>query len=87
MRMNGDGVAGVDGGPGNHAVCVDDIDMLNDGTLILDDPNSWDLSYGVRGRAYLLREHFRQPIQNFAFYLVRTALDDPNGNNPPAIKE
>ncbi len=87
MRMDGNGVAGVDNGGGNHAVCVDDIDMLSDGTLVLDDPNSWGLSFGVNGRAYLTKKHFAQTIQNFAFYLVRTANDDPQGSNPPSISE
>lgn len=87
MRVDGDGVAGADGGRGNHAVRVDGGKLLGN-RILLDSPGSWDVTYGVRGRCYLEWErHLAGTVGTFAFYLVRTAADDPNGQNPPTVKE
>lgn len=87
MRLNGDGIAGSDAGRGNHAVLIDDVDIVAD-ELVFDMANSWNVTYGENGRAYLTWDrHFRGTVGTFAFYLVRTATDDPQGDNPPDVKE
>jgi len=86
MRLGTNGIAGGDSGPGNHAVLVDDLDVLADGLIVMDFANSWNLSYGQRGRAYLTFErHCAQPAGYFAFYLIRSTADDPQGDNPPIV--
>lgn len=85
MRVDSDGVAGSDSGRANHAVRIDGGKVLGN-RILLDQPGSWNLSYGVRGRAYLEWErHLAGTVGAFAFYLIRTAADDPQGNTPPAI--
>lgn len=75
MNLSG-GIAGVDHGPGNHAVCVDDLVLLK-GKLVYDMPNSWGPSYGDQGRAYLTDDHLSQTINNHAFYCLRAAKVKP----------
>lgn len=87
MRVDSDGVAGADSGRGNHAVRVDGGRVLGN-RILLDSPGSWDVTYGVRGRAFLEWErHLAQPSGTFAFYLIRTAADDPQGTTPPEVSE
>lgn len=87
MRVDGDGVAGADSGRGNHAVRVDGGKVLGN-RILLDSPGSWNVTYGVRGRAYLEWErHLAGTAGTFAFYLIRTAQDDPQGANPPKVQE
>lgn len=87
MRVDGDGVAGADVGGGNHAVRIDGAKVLGD-RILLDSPGSWDVTYGTRGRCYLTWEqHLARCVGNFRFYLVRTAAEDPRGQQVPTIKE
>lgn len=84
MNVDADGVAGSDSGRGNHAVRIDGGKVLGS-RILLDQPGSWNLGYGIRGRAYLEWErHLAQTSQAFAFYLIRSAADDPSGTAPPA---
>lgn len=69
QRLNGQGIAGVDNGSGNHAVCIDDIVEIN-GTLVYDMANSWGTAYGQQGRAYLTWDSFVQTFQRHVFYLI-----------------
>lgn len=72
MKLSG-GIAGVDRGPGNHAVCVDDLVLVN-GKLCYDMPNSWGTSgYGDQGRAYLTDDHLNETRIYHAFYALRAA--------------
>jgi len=84
-RLSGSGVAGGSSGPGNHAVCVDDV--LYDsqlGSLKFDMPNSWNTTYGEGGRAYLTwRNNLQSCLRYHRFYLIRGAIDDPQSENPP----
>ena len=85
MRLDSDGIAGHDSGPGNHANCNDDILLIGD-KIVIDDANSWNKSYGTQGRAYITWEsHLAQPSKSFAFFLIRTASDSPDGTNPPVV--
>lgn len=74
MRLNSSGIAGVDNGPGNHAVCVDDMRLIN-GTEVFDDPNSWGPTYGQNGRAYLVWDHFAQTFGRHMFYAIPTTQE------------
>lgn len=65
------GIAGVDHGPGNHAVCVDGLRQVR-GTLVMDQPGSWGLSGGgVNGRWTLVRDHIEETFPNHAFCVLR----------------
>lgn len=82
MRVDSDGVAGVDRGPGNHAVGADGLVWVNGPTLT--GFNSWNRSYGVDGRMLLTWDHFAGTLGNHVFYAIRSTGDDPQGSNPPA---
>jgi hypothetical protein len=73
------GFAGADSGPGNHAVGVQDVELIG-GELAFDCFNSWDLNFGDAGHCYLSwRRHFRQTNQNHAFYAVVAAKNSATG--------
>lgn len=63
------GIAGVDNGPGNHAVHVDDISLIG-GKECYDMQNSWNLSYGENGRAWLTWDSFEQTFGRHVFFAV-----------------
>lgn len=87
MRMNSNNVAGSDRGPGNHATHCDGYRVLG-GQLQADMPNSWGLSYGALGRCFVTWDEHLAPTVNYhGFYAIRSAIDDPHGDNPPAIGE
>ena len=81
-QLDGDGVVASTDGPGNHAVGVDDV-RVHDGELQFDMFNSWGTGYGQDGRGWLswLR-HFRTTHKYHAFYLIRSTIDDQEGDNP-----
>lgn len=82
MSLDSNGIAGVDSGPGNHAVCVDGLIWVNG--LTGTGANSWNLTYGAQGRMNLVEDHFRQTFPNHGFYAIRSTMDDPQGKNPPS---
>lgn len=83
-ELNSKGFAGASGGPGNHAVGVDDVAII-DGDLAFDMFNSWDVNYGEGGRAYLDWErHFSQTIKHHGFYAVLAASNPGDGGVPVA---
>lgn len=68
-KIDSDGVCGVDDGPGNHAVLVDDVYWT--GTMWrYDMPNSWNLKFGRRGRGFLTDAHFKQTAGNHEFVIL-----------------
>lgn len=83
MRVDAEGVAGVDGGPGNHAVLADGIYWTARGVTATG-ANSWNTTYGANGRMGLTWDHFAQTTQYHPFFLIRSTGDDPSGTNPPA---
>lgn len=84
-RIDNNGVCGTSNGVGNHAVAVDGIRIVG-GELQFDMPNSWDLTFGDNGRGWLTwSRHFKTTVKYHAFYLIRSTLDDPQADNPPAI--
>lgn len=69
------GIAGVDNGSGNHAVCVCDLRLKN-GTEVYLQEGSWGTEgWGDGGRGFLVADHFRQTWNAHQFYLI------------PAVKE
>lgn len=69
QRLNSQGIAGVDNGRGNHAVCVDGLDIVG-GKIVFDMANSWGLRYGTSGRAYLTEDHFEQTMGTHGFWAM-----------------
>jgi hypothetical protein len=68
-------IAGADNGIGNHAVLVDGIATEGD-EIVLTAANSWDLTWGVRGRMNLTWErHLAQPNRHHPYYLIRSTTD------------
>jgi hypothetical protein len=62
---------GVQNGPGNHAVAIEDIDWnstLREYEYLM--PNSWGIRYGLKGRVRLRWAHFQQCFPNHVFYLL-----------------
>lgn len=82
MRLDHKGIVHPSSGPGNHAVGVDDVTII-DGKLAFDMFNSWGTQYGDKGRGYLLwNEHLREPNQYHYFYLIRAVAKDESDNVP-----
>ena len=86
MRLDSQGVCGVDSGPGNHAVAVDGLVWI-DGQPVATGYNSWNTSYGNQGRMLMTWRHFSQPFGYHVFYAIRSTGDDTQGDNPPDAKE
>lgn len=84
MSLDRNGFAGVDNGPGNHAVCVDDVALFDGGLLGFDMPNSWGTSFGEGGRAYLSwNGHMARTNEYHCLYAV-LAASNPNDGAPVA---
>lgn len=88
-RLDRHGISLGPNGPGNHAVCVDDLIYDTQiGGYKIDSPNSWKLSWGDRGRCYYTWDrHLRQTSRNHKIYLLRSASDDHEAENPPELKD
>lgn len=70
MNLNAKRICGGGRGPGNHAVNPDDVEII-DGELAYDMANSWGLSYGDEGRAYLTwKNHFVNTVRNHRFFAI-----------------
>ena len=86
MRLDSRGVAGGGQGRGNHSVSSDGLTF--DRELIADGYNSWAVRYGDAGRMGLTwNQHFANTTPYHVFYAIRSATDDPSGENPPPVKE
>lgn len=85
--MDGNGVSRGGNGPGNHAVGVDDLRLNPDGsgTIDYDQYGSWGSHVA---RIFLQwNKQLRTTVQNHRFWLLRSALDDPQDSSPPPVKE
>lgn len=82
------GICQWSNGSGNHAVLCDDVVYdTRLGDYKFDHQNSWGTRWGQQGRSYLTYErHFVQSIRVHRFYLIRSTMDDPQGDNPPQPK-
>ena len=69
QRLDSKGIAGVDNGPGNHAIHSYDVELIgNDETAVTD--NSWGLQYGTQGACNLRWASFEQTFRNHMFYAI-----------------
>lgn len=79
QRIDGNGFAGSDSGAGNHAVHVDDVEIVN-GELAFDHQGSWGTSMHDNGRAFLSwRRHFATTSQYHQFWVLMSTND---GDDP-----
>jgi hypothetical protein len=86
MHLDANGISDPSRGPGNHAVCCQDVAVISD-TLCFDIANSWGLSFGREGHAWnTWKNHLATPNQYHAFYLIRGCTDDPQ-HLPPTPKD
>jgi hypothetical protein len=82
MKLDNDGIANGGRGAGNHSVNVDDLGILSSGEFTYDMDNSWGLTYGDKGRAWLTwNRHLRHTNPYHVFYLIRSTVDG-QGNTP-----
>lgn len=83
--MDSRGVSMGGNGSGNHAVGIDDIRLAPDGVLEYGQFGSW----GDHVAYIWLRwnQQLRDCVRNHRFWLLEAAIDDPQGDNPPAVKE
>lgn len=81
---DGRGVSRGGNGSGNHAVGIDDIRLSPDGVIEYGQYGSW----GDHVAYVWLRwdQHLRDTVRNHRFWLLSAAVDDPQGENPPAVK-
>jgi len=78
-NLDSNGIAGFANGPGNHAVIVQDVELVN-GRLLFDMPNSWDVNFGDEGHAYLTWVgHMAQTVRYHGFFFVAV------GSNPGGV--
>lgn len=81
-KLDSNGVAQGGNGPGNHSVSADGL-SFESGMLAADMQNSWDLVYGINGRAWVTWEqHLSNTNRYHPFFATRSTLDS-SGNNPP----
>lgn len=69
-KLDSRGISGVDAGRGNHAVCVDDMLLLPDGTEVFDTIMDWGTKHGVQGKTYCTLEHYATPFLYHQFYAI-----------------
>ena len=86
-QLDRNGISLGRNGTGNHAVCADDIVWdAGIGEYKIDSPNSWKVRWGDNGRCYYTFDRqLRRTIQTHSFYVFRSATEDPEGDNPPAV--
>lgn len=84
--LDANGVCGFDSGPGNHAVHGDGAKKLASGEWLIDMPNSWNLTFGQRGRGRLQERHI-EGISYQECFVIRAHAEDPQEpNSPPVAK-
>lgn len=84
-------IAGFDRGPGNHAVCGDDIVALTRNPRGVEDfgirsPQSWDKSFADGGWTILKIEHIAQTCKYHGIYGLRSTLTSRNDISQTRIK-
>ena len=87
-NLDSEGVAGLDRGQGNHAVCVGLGLKFSKkwGWLVLM-RNSWSTKWGNKGLCWLAEAHI-EAGSYFECFSVRAVKDDPKGKkNPPVVLE
>ncbi len=85
MNIDSNGCPGASSGPGNHAVGVQDVELV-DGRLLFDSFNSWDLDFGDNGYMYLeWNRHFVHTIQYHGFYAVLAVDVKSQDDSSPVV--
>lgn len=84
-------VAGVDGGPGNHAVAGDDIICLTDKPKSIEDfrvnsPQSWGTKFADNGFTQLTYKHVERTMQHHGLFGIRSVLMSSNEISQTRIK-
>lgn len=76
--LDQNGIGGESNGVGNHSVTVDDC-IWDGNQFLFDQPNSWGLNWGQRGRSYLTwQRHLRTTVRYHQFFLIRGVTDKRN---------
>lgn len=83
--LDSEDVVGLDRGSGNHAVAADGLYQSHSRGWMLDCFNSWDLTWGNRGRFRITERHWDSVVQDA--YLMRSVAIDPQGPQPPVPHE
>lgn len=75
QTCNKKGICGVDNGSGNHAICADDL-VLIDGKEYAAGHNQWGNQYGSlgNGRSYMPLEIFHQTMKNHFHYTIMNVV-------------
>lgn len=74
MRLDANGVSGLDHGIGNHSILIQDIKW--DGRAFLyDHDGSWGLNILDKGNSWLREHHFTQTIKNHQFYAITSTTE------------
>lgn len=69
-RPGANGIAGIDRGPGNHAVATIDIQQLPDGRFKFPTYLDWGASHGHEGVIDLIEDHYADTFGNHMFWLM-----------------
>ena len=86
MKLNKSGIRGSGTGPGNHAVDLDDCEIV-DGQLVFDEAGSWGLANGDGGRAYLTWDrHLKVTNKYHKFFVILSANVQALMDEAPAAK-
>lgn len=80
-NLNSEGVAGIDRGPGNHAICCGGLKRLAKGWGLLCQ-NSWGKRWGNDGRFIITEAHI-QSQGYFEAVVYRVVSPGPNAPKPP----
>lgn len=86
-NLDAEGISGIDGGYGNHAVCIDGLVKSAKYGWKADLHNSWGNTFGENGRCYVVEKHFKTTFSYGGGYVLKFAKHDPNyPDQPPAVK-
>ena len=84
-NLDAEGVVGYDPGAGNHAVHACGLYLSKRWGMCLDGWNSWDTTWGDRGRFRSAQKHWDGVSQDA--YAVRVSSLDPNAPQPPVATD
>lgn len=83
--LDGAGYAGASSGPGNHAVQVCDVDLVN-GRVAFDMENSWSKRWGQGGYCYLdWDRHLAPTVRIHDFFAILSANAKPFEGVPAVV--
>lgn len=83
MHIDKDGFGGHDRGQGNHCNHADGFVILPSGRMGFDDVNSWNTTFGDKGRVLLDEAHLFENGDQADVCAIETILEDPQEEEPP----